>query len=137
METEIVITPEIVSEICGYVRSGASFDIAAMAAGFKQEQVLEISELLKTAIGGVWKEFADDIKKALAQFEVMQIMRINAEGGPKGAQWLLERTNPEKWEKVHEGKPKPEKRRSLMQNAPFIDAPAWAWGPVDEKEPKQ
>ena len=96
---EIAVTPEIVSEICGYVRVGTAFNLAAVAAGYKQEQLDEIGCLLQTAIDGIWKEFADDIKKAAAQFEVMQLMKINAEGGSKGAQWLLEKMNPNKWGK--------------------------------------
>jgi len=110
---EIIITSEIVSEICGYVRAGTSFEIASMAAGFKQEQIEEMGIILSSAADGVWKEFADDIKKAVAQFEVMQLMKINAEGGTKGAQWLLERINPEKWEKSHK---RSVKKKNLNQN---------------------
>jgi len=110
---ECLITPEIVSEICGYIRAGADFQIAAMAAGFKDGQISELQMLLPVATDGVWKEFADDIRKALAQFEVMQLMKINAEGGARGSQWLLERKNPEKYEKKKQesAKEKPENNK--------------------------
>lgn len=89
---EIVVTPEVVSEICGYIRVGATFEVASLAAGFKQKEVEKMLLFLSEPESGIWKEFSDDIQKAFAQFEVMQLMRINAEGGAKGAQWLLERS---------------------------------------------
>lgn len=96
---EIVINSDVVSEICGYIRAGATLKVSLLAAGFKQDQISEMVDVLSKATEGIWKEFSEDIQKAFAQFEVMQLMKINAEGGAKGSQWLLERKDPKKWEK--------------------------------------
>jgi hypothetical protein len=94
MEKEtIAITSDIVTEICGYIRSGASLETAALAAGYKGPEVVVLIKLLTPPCSAVWGEFLNDINKAKAQFEVIQLMKINAEGGSKGAQWLLERNS--------------------------------------------
>ena len=103
MDKEI-IPPEMVTEICGHIRLGASFEVAALAVGLSVDQVAEAFPLLAGAKNGYYKELASDIKKAMAQFEVMQLMKINAEGGPSGARWLLERTMPNKWGVVEKTK---------------------------------
>lgn len=115
---ECLITPEIVSEICGYIRAGAVFQTAAIAAGFKDEQAAELQAILPIAKSGIWKEFADDVKKASAQFEVMQLMKINAEGSAKGAQWLLERKNPNRYEKKKQNN---EPKKLIENNKPCFD----------------
>lgn len=94
---EIEITSEIVQEICGYIRAGATLESAALASGYKPDAIQKIIAHIEHESNGIWREFMEDIKKAQAQFEVMQLMKINAEGGAKGAQWLLERTLPKKW----------------------------------------
>ena len=116
---EHLITPEIIIEICGYIRAGVDFQVAALAAGFVQDQVAELQLILSEAKQGIWKEVADDIRKASAQFEVMQLMKINAEGGAKGAQWLLDRVNPEKLKKELENNDKKENKsqsKSIFSN---------------------
>ena len=121
---EIIITPEIVTEICGYVRTGASFEVSALAIGFNQDQILIMLNELFLATDGIWKEFSDDILKAVAQFEVMQLMKINAEGGVKGSQWLLERVNPAKWEKKKQ-LPGPKKISNKQKSDNFLKLPEW------------
>lgn len=91
------ITPDIVTEICGYIRVGADFSTACLVSGFLQEEIESLYQDAMSATDGALKEFADDIRKATAHFEVMQLMKINSEGGAKGAQWLLEKTLPGKW----------------------------------------
>ena len=125
---EIAITPEIVSEICGYIRTGATFEIASLAAGFKSEQVKEMLTQLSTEQEGIWKEFADDVKRAYATCELMLLMRINAEGGARGAQWLLERSNPGKWEKAsRKGKPRKVQADEKPETAGLLEIPEWTW----------
>lgn len=122
------ITPEILSEICGFVRIGSTFEVACLAAGFKTEQIKEMLLLLSTAENGIWKEFADDVKKALAQAEIMALMKISAEGGAKGAQWLLERSNPGKWEKAsRKGKPRKIQADEKEEAPKLLEIPEWSW----------
>lgn len=93
----INITEEIVSEICGHIRIGAALVTSLSACGFDSEQIAEIKTKLSLAIDDIYKDFAECIKKAESQFEIMQLMKINAEGGAGGVKWLLERSMPEKW----------------------------------------
>ncbi len=105
-----IIPPELVIEICGHIRIGVTFEVAALAVGLSVDQITEIVPVLRDAESGYYKDLSDNIKKAMAQFEIMQLMKINAEGGASGAKWLLERTMPEKWGPVE--KPKtPRKER--------------------------
>lgn len=104
MGKEIIITEELVSEICGHIRMGAGVEVSARACGLPEDQLPIIMGLLLEAEEGFYKEFADDIKKAMSQFEVMQLMKINTEGGANGARWLLERTMPNKWGIPEKGK---------------------------------
>ena len=84
---------------------------------------------------GPLKEFCDDVKKAVAQFEVMQLMRINAEGGSRGSQWLLERSSVSGWNKSH----KIESLKDKKNEPKLIDVKEWKWGvegmPVEKENP--
>jgi len=116
--------PETTTKICSFIRSGATYDIAAVAAGISPEVAQAWQARAETAKSGLYFEFAEDILRAVAQFEVVQIQRINAEGGAAGARWLLEKTLPKKYgkqavEKPPRGKGKPKPRLGEITEAGF------------------
>jgi len=113
---EIAITSEIVSELCGYIRIGASFNTAALACGLSEDQILEVLQNLENLSDEFYKEFLHDLKKAQSQFEVIQLMKVSAEGGAKGAQWLLARAESGKYKKLLPKKDKTEDVWGLLNS---------------------
>lgn len=94
------ISPEMVQEICGYVRTGVDFITAAIAAGLPMER----AEALHSAIDGDPEDvFFADIKaslvRAVAHFEILHLQRIIQEGGASGAKWILEKRLPGRYGK--------------------------------------
>jgi hypothetical protein len=80
--------PDDITIICNAIRSGVDYLTAAIAKGYTYDQaVKELSD----------EKLKAEIQKAEALFEVLQIHKINAEGGFKGAMWLLQKKMPEKY----------------------------------------
>lgn len=96
MEEIFNITKEQVQEICGYIRVGASFDVALAAADVRDDPY-ELWERMKEAEEGFLWEFHHAVKRAMAHFEIMQLQRIVSEGDAAGAKWILERALSRKW----------------------------------------
>lgn len=94
------ISPEMVQEICGYVRTGVDFITAAIAAGLSMEQ----AESLHSSIDGDPEDtffvvIKADFVRAVAHFEILQLQRIIQEGGASGAKWILEKRLPRRYGK--------------------------------------
>lgn len=101
---DIAIDESCITEICGHIRMGVNLETALSAYGFTTTQIATIKSNLLTLKDNAYIDFSECIKKAQSQFEVMQLMKINAEGGAGGAKWLLERAMPKKWGGVKKGK---------------------------------
>ena len=99
MEEDIEISVEQVREVCGYMRAGATFDIALAAAGIREDPHV-LWARMKSADSGFFYEFFHDVRKAAAHFEILQLQRIIGEGSAAGAKWILERSMSKKWGRV-------------------------------------
>lgn len=91
------LTEEKVQTICGYIRSGIDLVQAAVVTGFSLDEALEFEKKLAIPETKIEKEIKNDIIRAVAHFEILQIQRIIQEGGASGAKWILERRLSEKY----------------------------------------
>lgn len=91
------ISEEQIQTICGYIRSGIDFVQAAVVVGFSLEEATKFEQKFATPTTENEKEIRDDIIRAAAHFEILQIQRIIQEGGASGAKWILERRLSDKY----------------------------------------
>lgn len=111
------IPEEKIQEICGYIRIGASFATSILTAEFTEDEGREIQNKINKAKTGFWKNFGDDIKRAYAQFEILQLQRVIQDGGASGAKWILEKIMPEKYG----NKQKPIPPRNSQPQIPILE----------------
>ena len=75
---------------------GASYEVAAMAAGIDQSTLFRWRVNGEKAKRGKFYEFCKALKRAEAEGEVKHISTVIGEG-PTGSKWILERRFPERW----------------------------------------
>lgn len=93
------ITEEEIQTICGYIRTGIDFVQAAVAFGFSYKKAQKYQKRIANPKTKNDRIVRDDVIRAIAQFEILQLQRIIQEGGASGAKWILERRLPGKYDK--------------------------------------
>lgn len=97
------ISRDIINQISGYMRIGASFILSTAACGISEESAkrweLKANEANENKEDNIYRELFNAIRTAKAQAELVALQRLSAEGGAAGARWLLENINPEKYSK--------------------------------------
>lgn len=91
------INRTIIDTIAMAVRGGNYIETAAALAGIHKDTLYDW--LKKEERGGLYKEFSDSIKKALAESEARDVLIIGEAGKNQwqASAWRLERRFPDKW----------------------------------------
>ena len=96
-------TEDIISQLSGYMRVGASYELATAACGIPEKTAVEwltlAQEAYKADEDNLYHDFYEAIRVASAQAEVIALQRLSAEGGAAGAKTVLEIVNPDKYGK--------------------------------------
>jgi len=90
---------EIISQLCGYMRVGAGYMLAATACGVQESTAHAWIKKARKAKDGIYRQFYEAVRIARAQAEVIALQRLAAEGGSSGAKTVLEIINPAKYGK--------------------------------------
>ena len=90
------LTPEVQEKICEYVRLGATYEVAARAAGIDESTFYRWKALGEKARSGKYREFFKALRRAEAEGETHHLEVIASEG-PTGSKWILARRHPERW----------------------------------------
>lgn len=105
------LNPETHHKIVMYIKAGGYIETAAVAAGVHKTTLYDWLKKATKEKEGPYRAFADDVDKALAESEMMDVGRISKaaqDGVWQAAAWRLERKHPERWgrrEKIeHVGK---------------------------------
>lgn len=93
------IDPEVTKTVSNLLRAGAMIDAACSSAGISRDTFYEWLKRGRTDKSGPYKDFADTIKKALADAENSLVAGIRKAGGQQwqALAWLLERRFRERW----------------------------------------
>ena len=101
------LTAEVQQRICDALRTGNFLDTAAAYAGVEKTTLHAWLRRGRRASGGVYREFASAVDRALAQAEardVALIAKAASEGSWQAAAWRLERRFSERWSRREQHK---------------------------------
>lgn len=97
-------TPERTDAIIKAIQEGCPHETAAAAAGIATSTFYAWIEKGEGFQTGIYREFADNVRRAEALAEAERISRIDRagkEGDWKADAWYLERRYPERWGRKH------------------------------------
>ena len=90
------LTPELQDKICNAVRIGATYGVAAGAAGICERTFHNWREWGEERRSGKYVQFLQALRKAESVGEVKHLASITASGA-EGSKWILARRHPERW----------------------------------------
>lgn len=93
------ITKHLIETIRTAILAGAYVETAACYAGISKETFYQWLKKGAAAKSGIYADFSDAIKKAMAEAELRDVMVINraAANSWQAAAWKLERKYPSRW----------------------------------------
>ena len=93
-----ILTPELIKTICATVKAGNYIETAAAVAGIHKDTLYDWLKKASSK-GGIYAEFSDAIKKALAESEARDVLIISEASKTNwtAAAWKLERRFAERW----------------------------------------
>jgi len=93
------LTPELQEKLCGFIRAGNYETTAAEACGVSESTYFNWKAKGEKAQRGKYRDFLEDIKKAIAQAEALHVQRIVNAGSAhwQASAWYLERKHHERW----------------------------------------
>jgi hypothetical protein len=93
------ICPEIIEKIQSAILAGSYVETAAAFAGISKDTFYIWLKKGAAANSGIYYEFSDAIKRAMAEAELRDVMVINraAQTTWQAAAWKLERKYPNRW----------------------------------------
>ena len=93
------LTPEVQNAIVDAIRRGNYIETAATIAGISKDTLYKWLKRGNSCKKGVFRDFSDAIKKAIAESEDHDITVINSAASMywQAAAWRLERKFPDKW----------------------------------------
>jgi len=89
------LTEERIKKICGYVRQGLTYEVAARLAGIHPATFYRWKARGQKAKKGIYKKFWDALQEADAEAEAALLKEVRKEKG--GPRWIMERRWPERW----------------------------------------
>ena len=90
------LTPRVQKKILEAIRLGATYEVAARAAGIGERTLYRWKERGQRAKRGKFRQFWQALQQAEAEGEIRHLQTI-AEEGPSGSKWILERRYPDRW----------------------------------------
>ena len=93
------INAEIIEKIRTSILAGAYIETAAAFAGISRDTFYEWLKKGSAAESGIYADFSDTIKKAMAEAELRDVLVINRAAATswQAAAWKLERKYPSRW----------------------------------------
>jgi hypothetical protein len=93
------ICPEIIEKIQSAILAGSYVETAAAFAGISKDTFYLWLKKGAASNSGIYWEFSDAIKRAMAEAELRDVMVINraAQTSWQAAAWKLERKYPKRW----------------------------------------
>jgi hypothetical protein len=93
------LTPELQEKLIQVIRTGAYIETAVQFIGLSKETFYAWIKKGAKAKGGKYKDFSDSIRKAMAETEVLDLIRLEkmSKEDAKIIMWRLERKFPSRW----------------------------------------
>ncbi len=132
-----LLTPAVQAKLCELLASGVIIKTAAGFVGVSKATIHRWMALGRKKGSGIYRQFRQEVLRALAQAEIREVLVIN-KAGPKdwrAAAWILERRWPERWGRTTrdraveaQDRPSPEQLaaqiREFLKASRDLDSPA-------------
>lgn len=93
------LTEQLQRDLCAVIRAGAYVETAVQFLGITKETFYAWLKKGAKSKGGKYKHFSDSIKKAMAESEVADLLKLDklSQDDAKIIMWRLERKFPSRW----------------------------------------
>ena len=95
----VLLTPELQAEIVTYIEGGSYVETASAGAGLSKDTFYAWLKRGKKESKGIYRNFSDAIRKAIARSELRDVNNIFNAGKTswQASAWRLERKYPDRW----------------------------------------